>query len=92
MPRFDFECQNCGKVFERELSFGSRRFPRCAECGGKTEKLILPPVIHFKGSGFYATDAKKGHEIKPTSPKEEKKAETTTSEPKAEKNSKKSEK
>ncbi|MDD5026643.1 MAG: zinc ribbon domain-containing protein [Candidatus Peribacteraceae bacterium] len=58
MPRFDFQCFDCGHVFEHEVSFGTRRVPRCPACGGKTEKLIAPPAIHFKGGGFYATDSR----------------------------------
>ncbi len=25
-------------------------------CGGEVEKVISPPAIHFKGSGWYVTD------------------------------------
>jgi predicted nucleic acid-binding Zn ribbon protein len=28
----------------------------CPECGGELRKVFAPPVITFKGSGFYATD------------------------------------
>ena len=58
MPRFDFECTKCKKTFEEVIPFGSKDFPKCQKCNSKTKKLISPPAIHFKGSGFYVTDSK----------------------------------
>ncbi len=29
-------------------------------CGGVLEKLLSPPAIHFKGSGWYVTDYARG--------------------------------
>jgi putative FmdB family regulatory protein len=58
MPLFDFQCQKCSHTFEFNRPFGSKKVPPCPECGSKkTEKLISPPAIHFKGSGFYKTDS-----------------------------------
>lgn len=68
MPKFDFECQACGRVFEATIPFGSRACPRCTGCGGETRKRIAPPAIHFKGSGFYKTDSA----TKPAAPGEKK--------------------
>lgn len=79
MPRFDFQCSGCGHVFESTVSFGSRRAPRCPACGGKTEKLIAPPAIHFRGGGFYVTDSrKKTPEKETTQAKDTKKPTTNT--------------
>src|SRR3989344_274086 len=58
MPLFDFACKKCGEVFEYTRAFGSKENPKCAKCGSKrTEKILTPPAIHFKGGGFYKTDA-----------------------------------
>jgi putative FmdB family regulatory protein len=73
MPTFDFSCEKCGHVFEISRPYGSKVHPSCPKCGNrKTKKLISPPLIHFKGSGFYKTDSvakpvakKKKEETKP---------------------------
>jgi len=77
MPRFDFRCRTCASVFEAEVRFGSKRLPSCPACGGTTEKLIAPPTIHFKGSGFFVTDSRKTEEKK-TSPAKKEEKEITT--------------
>ncbi|MEK7590595.1 MAG: zinc ribbon domain-containing protein [Patescibacteria group bacterium] len=79
MPVFDFQCKKCQTVFEHTRPFGSKEHPRCPACGSKrTEKLLTPPAIHFKGGGFYKTDSGAAF-AKKTEPKKEV---TTTEEPK----------
>lgn len=70
MPLFDFACKKCGEVFEHTRPFGNKENPKCAMCGSKrTEKILTPPAIHFKGGGFYKTDSSTS---KPAPPKKEK--------------------
>ena len=58
MPLFDFRCRKCSTVFEHSRPFGAKSSPTCPKCGSKsTEKLLTPPTIQFKGSGFYKTDS-----------------------------------
>ncbi|MBI3336450.1 zinc ribbon domain-containing protein [Candidatus Peregrinibacteria bacterium] len=57
MPRFDFQCDQCGHIFESTLPFGIKTLPFCPLCGRTTQKCIAPPCIHFKGQGFYKTDS-----------------------------------
>lgn len=60
MPTYDFRCPKCSHHFEVALPFGSKVRPICPKCRhGKTEKLIAPPAIHFKGTGFFKTDSQK---------------------------------
>lgn len=83
MPRFDFECKKCGHAFEATLPFGAATKPTCLACGSKVvEKLIAPPGIVFKGSGWYKTDSRPApkkettsEEMKPEAPKKEEKPE-----------------
>lgn len=57
MPTFDFQCKACGNVFEFARAFGSKTLPACPSCGAKkTEKLLTPPAVHFKGTGWYKTE------------------------------------
>ncbi|MBI2635761.1 zinc ribbon domain-containing protein [Candidatus Peregrinibacteria bacterium] len=84
MPSFDFQCRACQHVFEFARPFGSSAQPACPSCSSKrVEKLIAPPAVHFKGSGWYKTDSRPV--IKPEKKKEEKKTEAPASEPKIEK-------
>jgi putative FmdB family regulatory protein len=62
MPTFDFQCQKCETIFEFSRAFGSKTIPACPACGSKrTQKLMTPPTIQFKGSGFYKTDSSRSH-------------------------------
>lgn len=88
MPTFDFECKKCRTLFEHSRPFGSKENPKCPACGSKrTEKLLTPPAIHFKGGGFYKTDsgvlpAKKSEPKKGHAPKEESKSPAQTADKK----------
>ncbi|MDB4979036.1 MAG: hypothetical protein JWM56_1222 [Candidatus Peribacteria bacterium] len=57
MPTFDFRCDTCFRVFEDTIPFQSKKKPACPECKGKkVKKLLIPPMVLFKGPGFYVTD------------------------------------
>ena len=57
MPNYDYKCHTCGKVFEAARPVDERDYAICIWCGdSETIRLLTAPPIHFKGSGFYATD------------------------------------
>ena len=57
MPIYEYECDHCGHRFERMQRFSDPRVRKCPECGKhKVQRLISPPAIRFKGSGWYVTD------------------------------------
>lgn len=88
MPTYDFRCSKCSHHFEVILPFGSTKRPLCPRCRhAKTEKLIAPPAIHFKGTGFFKTDNRKVTEKKEIKPKESEttKKESSAEEPKTDK-------
>lgn len=61
MPLYEYECESCGRRFERIQKFSDPPVETCPHCGGKVHKLISSPAIQFKGSGWYITDySKKG--------------------------------
>ena len=57
MPVYEYECLECGKVFEEFQSFSDKPVSQCPFCKGKVKRLISKGVgLVFKGSGFYSTD------------------------------------
>jgi putative FmdB family regulatory protein len=56
MPLYEYECEECGVRFERLQPKKKPTIKTCPECGGSVRRLIQPPRIIFKGSGFYVTD------------------------------------
>lgn len=58
MPLYEYECESCGKRFEKIIQKFSDPPPEsCPHCGkGPVRKLLSSPAIQFKGSGFYITD------------------------------------
>ena len=62
MPLYEYQCDACGRRFEKIQKFSDAPLEVCALCGkGPVHKLLSSPAIQFKGSGWYITDyAKKG--------------------------------
>lgn len=56
MPIYEYRCRKCGKVFEKIQKFSDPPLGKCESCRGSLERLLSPPAIQFKGSGWYATD------------------------------------
>jgi putative FmdB family regulatory protein len=56
MPLYEYECDACGRRFERIQKFSDPPISVCPTCGGAVRKLFSSPAIQFKGSGFYITD------------------------------------
>ncbi len=57
VPTYEYECQECGEVFEKFHKMTQRPRVKCPKCRGKAKKLIgTGSGIIFKGEGFYATD------------------------------------
>lgn len=60
MPTYQYECDDCGYVFEFMQSISDKKLTKCPSCGKDTlHRLIGSGAgIIFKGSGFYETDYK----------------------------------
>jgi putative FmdB family regulatory protein len=59
MPTYEYVCKSCGHLFEIIQSMRDDPLKECPQCGGELRKIFTAPAISFKGSGFYATDARK---------------------------------
>lgn len=58
MPKYDYQCEACGRVIEVEHAM-SAPGPEVCSCGaqGKLRRLLSSGSgLIFKGSGFYITD------------------------------------
>jgi putative FmdB family regulatory protein len=58
MPTYEYQCDACGKKFEKFQSIKSAPIRKCPNCGkNKVRRLISTGAgLIFKGSGFYITD------------------------------------
>jgi len=60
MPTYEYACTRCGQHVEVFQRLSEEPLTTCGACGGPLRKVFHPAGIVFKGSGFYATDEKKG--------------------------------
>jgi putative FmdB family regulatory protein len=60
MPTYDYRCPN-GHTFELFQRMSDPPPGTCEVCGASpVERVLFAPAVHFKGSGFYATDYGRG--------------------------------
>lgn len=55
MPVYEYRCDN-GHGFDVVQSMSEDPVQTCEVCGAPVERVMHSPAVHFKGSGFYATD------------------------------------
>lgn len=61
MPTYEYECPHCGHAFELFQNITDQPLKKCPKCKKGVKRLIgTGSGIIFKGSGFYATDYRKG--------------------------------
>jgi putative FmdB family regulatory protein len=60
VPLYDYKCTSCGNHYEQREGFDAPARQPCPKCGAEAKRVLHPPPIVFKGSGFYITDSKKG--------------------------------
>lgn len=85
MPLYEYQCEKCGKHFEKIEKVDGPHLRKCPSCGRRVERLMSAPAIQFKGSGWYVTDyakassgAEKTDDGGSSAEKSEKKAEPKT--------------
>ena len=60
MPIYEYRCPD-GHTFEVFQRMADPPSEVCEVCGkAPVEKVLYPVAVHYKGSGFYATDYGKG--------------------------------
>jgi putative FmdB family regulatory protein len=54
MPVYEYECNDCHKVFEVQQRMADKPLSVCPECEGELKKLMSMSSFQLKGSGWYA--------------------------------------
>ena len=52
MPLYDYACSDCGRRIEVSHGIHEDGPQRCEACGGRLRRVLSPPAVHFKGSGW----------------------------------------
>ena len=60
MPLYEYQCEKCGEAFEVMQKFTDLPLTTHEKCGGPVHRILSPPALQFKGSGWYITDYAKG--------------------------------
>ena len=53
MPMYEYQCKDCGLVFEARQKFSDAPLTECRECGGVVAKMISQAGFALKGGGWY---------------------------------------
>jgi len=80
MPLYEYECENCGDLFEVIQKFADEALTVHEKCGGKVHRILSAPALQFKGSGWYVNDyAKSGNSAEGASKKTDSASDTSKS-------------
>jgi len=55
MPIYEYRCER-GHTFEVMQRMTDEPLTSCSTCDAPVQRVFHPVAVHFKGSGFYATD------------------------------------
>ncbi len=59
VPRYAYECFECGHTLEKLEGWDAPAKQPCSECDSELQRIPSAPAIVFKGSGWYSTDNRK---------------------------------
>ena len=60
MPTYVYACKSCGEQFEVMQRMSDAALTECRTCPGEVRRVLFPPAVVYKGTGFYVTDYKNG--------------------------------
>jgi putative FmdB family regulatory protein len=60
MPTYVYACKSCDDRTEVMQKISDAPLTECGRCGGDLRRVLFPPAVVYKGSGFYTTDYKNG--------------------------------
>jgi len=56
VPTYEYQCDQCHRVFEVWQRITAEPLARCETCGGPLRRLLSPAPFILKGEGWYVTD------------------------------------
>jgi putative FmdB family regulatory protein len=56
VPTYEYQCDQCHRVFEVRQRITEAPLSRCEACGGPVRRLLSPAPFILKGGGWYVTD------------------------------------
>lgn len=56
MPTYVYQCKACEHQFETFQKMTDEPVKICPQCKGEVARVLFPPGIVFKGSGFHIND------------------------------------
>ncbi len=56
MPLYEYLCEACGWTVEVIQRVSEPPLTVCERCGSRLKKVLSPPAVRFKGSGWYVSD------------------------------------
>jgi len=56
VPIYEYQCSQCGEVFEAFQKITDEPLTQCKFCRGIVEKIISHTSFQLKGTGWYLTD------------------------------------
>ena len=59
VPRYAYECFECGHTMEKLEGWDAPAKQPCTQCESDLQRIPSAPAIVFKGSGWYSTDNRK---------------------------------
>ncbi len=78
MPIYEYECSVCKCHFDKKQSYSDEPVAYCPQCKGKSQRVMVPAPVIFKGSGFYVTDYPSSGSKGSSSPSTNKNSSSTT--------------
>jgi putative FmdB family regulatory protein len=78
VPIYEYQCSQCGEIFEVFQKINDEPVATCRFCTGTVERLISHTSFQLKGAGWYLTDY--ARKSAPSSDKDSGKEKSTTSE------------
>jgi putative FmdB family regulatory protein len=75
MPIYEYRCDK-GHTFEVIQRMTEDPVTSCSTCEAPVQRVFHPVAVHFKGSGFYATDYGKQKSTGDSTPKSESKSDS----------------
>jgi putative FmdB family regulatory protein len=79
VPKYQYQCKDCGEALEVQQSFTEDALTVCPNCGGDLRKVFNAVGVVFKGSGFYRNDSRSSSSSSDTAKPAAKESSTSSS-------------